>query len=404
MRILTASLVTIASISLVTLTTGACKSKSSSDSAAGAGNQSPEQMFRSFQDQLVATCGGVQGACHVQGTHKNAQGQPAAQWLGPNDPYQAAKNYVGIIPITGDPGDSKLLTQVEHDGPALVSTPDLFENVKKWVTAEVAAAGNVRAVTDAFYIKDGPNTVSLAKLAQGADGAQLTFNAATLGDNLFLDSMQITAPTGKGLVVDTATFIILPASGPTQTDALSGFTGPLNVAAGKTVPFYSGSTQLLKWNSLNRAKLVFNSFALSSGQADGGGGGTPGCKALDVFTAKAAPAFKEDLGDGKACVNCHGVNPQKSGDQIDLALQTLDLRTLDAAPAQACAETLAHVSLTNQAQSEIILTCKGEPGGDEGHPVQKICGAVVPDSGPPAFQCVPQTVVDGIQAWINAEN
>ena len=391
---------TASSVALVASVIFAC---SSDDAAApktttGA-NTPPEELFRALQPDLIKTCGGVDSQCHVKGTYKNKQGEAAALWLGPGDAYQSAKSYAGIIPITGDANDSKLLTQIEHDGPALVSSPDLFERVKVWVTAETALLGSTHPVTDAFYIKDGPNTVRLGTLAAGADGAQLTFDASSVDTSLFLDNMKITAPAGSGLAIDTPTFVILPAKGPVQIDTLAGFQGGLKVLPGATTALYGGSTILHNWNSLNRVKIVFQGFGLTSLVE---AGPTTGCKAVDKFTALAGPAFKADLGDGQSCVSCHGVNG-KPGSIEDLAVQTFDLRTLDADPARACIESLVHITPANKPASPLILTCTGAPG-DPTHPVRGICGQGV-DSGTDAAvpQCVPQTVIDGIQGWINAE-
>jgi hypothetical protein len=386
-------------VSVVASVVFACSSATTEEEKTTApAGATPEELFRALQPELIKTCGGVGGACHVKGTYKNKQGEAAALWLGPDDAYTAATKYPGIIPITGDPGDSKLLTQIEHDGPALVSVPDLFENVKVWVTAETAAAGSSHPVTDAFYIKDGPNVVRLPTPAP--DGAQLTFDASTAGTNVFLDNMKVTAPAASGLAIETPTFVILPAKGPVQIDTLAGFQGKLSVLPGETKALYNGSTVLQNWNALNRVKIVFQSLALSTVPD---AAPPTGCKAVDRFTSLAGPAFKADLGDGQSCVACHGVNGAPDSIE-DLAVQAFDLRTLDADPNVACAETFSHITIGNKPQSPIILTCTGASGGDQTHPVRGVCGQVI-DSGTDAAvpQCVPQSVIDGILGWINAE-
>jgi hypothetical protein len=77
-------------------------------------NRDPEPLFRALQDDLVASCGGQNGTCHVAGTYRSAP-----TWLADPDPYASAKKYRGIIPVTREVGDSILLTQVKHAGPAL---------------------------------------------------------------------------------------------------------------------------------------------------------------------------------------------------------------------------------------------------------------------------------------------
>jgi hypothetical protein len=360
--------------------------------------QNPEELFRAIQADLVKTCGGANGACHVEGKYVNPQGSPAALWLGPGDPYTVAKAYPGIVPITNEPRDSKLLTQVEHDGPALVSQPDLFEGVRKWVAAEVANSSG-HPVTEAFYLKDGANSVSLAGLAAGAEGSSLTFNAQNLDGTVFISDMKVTAGA-KGLRMKNATFVILPASGPTRIDSVSGFGGELLVKAGETLPFYTGESILQKWNALNRLKIVFDQFSTSDAIADAS---VPGCKALDLFVANAVPALKLDLG-GQTCFSCHGaVNPEP-GSLQDVAVLTLDLRELDTNPASACAQALTHVNLTDKPNSNIIKSATGGPNMT--HPSRYVCGTDAGEQAPdaaPLEYCTPASFEASMLTWINAE-
>lgn len=360
----------------------------------------PEALFRAVQADLVKTCGGVGGACHVDGKHQNPQGDAAARWLGPGDPYLVAKAYPGIVPITNDPRDSKLLTQIEHEGPALVSIPTLFEGVRKWVTAEVAAAGATHPVTEAFYVKKGPNSVSLGALAAGAEGAQLTFTADEVDGTVFLSDMKVTAGA-RAIRMTNATLVILPATGPTRIDALGGFHGDLVVKGGETASFYSGETILQKWNALNKLKLVFDRFEVVDVSVPEAG--VSGCKAVDAFVANAGPAFKLDLGDGTTCVTCHGATNAAPGSAEEVAVTTLDLRALDTTPAEACANALMHVNLADRPNSNLLKTPAGAPGGDPTHPVRGVCGGGDPDGGSATPLCVPPTYASGVLAWINAE-
>lgn len=361
-------------------------------SDAGVAEQ-PEPVFRALQADLVRTCGGVQGACHVNGTHRSAQGEPASTWLGAPDPYVSAKTYPGIIPVTGEVNDSKLLTQVEHDGPALVSTPALFERVKTWVAAELRSQGTRLPVTDAFLVKEGANTVDLGRLAENAAGAKLTFEARESSGTLFLSKMEITAPEGRGLQMDSPFFVVLPATGPTRSDPLSGFPGLLTVPAAETKSFYTGATVLQEWNPLNRLKLVFQRFETTAPVVAGDAGG--GCKALGVFESSALPALQADLGDGKSCQTCHGETADGGG--IEVATAAMDLRMLGVDNAAACAQALFHVNLRDREKSNILLTPTGGPGGSPSHPVKTRC------ADNPAPPCVSNEVVDGLLGWVRAE-
>ena len=129
-------------------TAAACSSKSTNnvgptgdggDAATVEGSVTPTDppgMFHALEADLVATCGGAGGQCHVNGTFMSAP-----KWLAGPDVYTSCKDYPGNIPASNDPLDSKLLTQVVHEGPALIDTKSLFDRVREWVVAEVAARG-----------------------------------------------------------------------------------------------------------------------------------------------------------------------------------------------------------------------------------------------------------------------
>ncbi len=379
----------------------ACKSDAADTTKPVDPNATPEQIFRALQDDLIGTCGGVNGVCHVKGEYKNPQGEAAKLWLGPGDPYTTAKMYPGIIPITGDTNDSKLLTQIDHDGPSLGSKPELRTNVATWVAAEIKAKG-VAHSTDAFYVREGANTVALGSLAAGAEGATLTFNAQTLGGNEYLTEMKITGVASKTLIVSNVTLVILPASGPTRLDTVGGFNGTLTVRPGKTVPFFSGDTILTGWNSQNRLKLVFSSFIASDPAMDAGL--TVACKSVTTFVSSAVPAFLTDEGNGQTCMTCHADKNAMPGSSHDVAINTWDLRNYDTDPAGACARSLALVNAMDKTKSNIIATPTGGTGGDPTHPVRYVCGMTPPppDGGTTAA-CVPTTYSAALLGWLNNE-
>src|SRR5689334_16594518 len=96
------------------------------------GTANAEPLFRALEDDLISSCGGVNGTCHVRGSY-----QKAPTWLGGVDPYETIKKYRGMIPATREPGDSIILTQVRHAGPALTDAPNnLYRRVADWLTAE----------------------------------------------------------------------------------------------------------------------------------------------------------------------------------------------------------------------------------------------------------------------------
>src|SRR5688572_21589547 len=64
------------------------------------GSANAEPLFRALEADLIASCGGVNGTCHVRGSY-----QKAPTWLGGEDPYETIKKYRGMIPATREPGD-----------------------------------------------------------------------------------------------------------------------------------------------------------------------------------------------------------------------------------------------------------------------------------------------------------
>src|SRR3984885_2907125 len=202
-------------------------------------------------------------------------------------------SYPGNIPASNDPLDSKLLTQVEHEGPALITSQDLFNKVKSWVIAELAARGPKLPATDPIAVVDGTNTFDLTALAGGLAGTTLTFDASGSGGKILtILNMKITAPFPKSLHIESPFFVIIPASGPVITDTTDGFAGSLDVQNGTAMDFYGASAVLAKWTPGAKLKVVFNKFDAVLPNDAGTGAA---CNNLAVFKSSATPAFKVDL-------------------------------------------------------------------------------------------------------------
>ena len=342
----------------------------SSDGAAGP-KLTPEQMFRALESDLVKTCGGTNGACHVTGALQNA-----GKWLAPPDAYASAKAWRGVVPDDNILEHSIVLTQIEHTGPSLASSPSLFARVREWVAAEINGA--VLPGSDPFEVHAGFNVVDLSKAAAGAQGAKLRFTA-TLGNKvLTLSGINLAAPPTRGLDVTTPFFVVLPAKGPVISDTNNGFTGDLEVAAGQNLDVFGGSLVLLNFETTTKLQIVFQKIVTTA--APDAGASTGGCKSVATFTSSAVPALKLDLGNGQTCLGCHG-----GGN--DVAKNALDLSAVDANDAQACAQALNYVSLKDKANSQIIAVPTGGPGGNTNH----------------AIQTAPQAFTDGMLGWIKNE-
>jgi hypothetical protein len=375
----------------------ACSSSSDGGGTNG-GQTDPEPLFRDLQSDLVASCGGANGVCHVAGTYQNAP-----KWLADPDPYVSAKKYRGVLPATKEVGDSILLTQVRHEGPALKDIKatggkaSLFERVSMWLQAEVPPPPLPN--TGAFSVPTGFNQVNLD--TAGVPGGKITFLATDVNGVLTLSAIRITAPSNKNIKLADPFFVILPRSGKVNADPdVNGFKGELTVGAGASVDFYAGKMILLRWDPTGQLKIAFKTLEATDGQ-----GSATGCTALDVFTSKAIPAMQMQVqvvdpgegdggmggGDGGAvvgqssCIGCHGDSADPPN--YPAGVNAMDLRGFDKDPAAACAQARAWINFTNKDQSTILLNPTGK--ANPNHPMVPVSSS--------------DPIVTGIQAWVNAE-
>ncbi len=356
------------------------------------GGPDPEPLFRGLEADLVATCGGPNGTCHVRGSF-----QQAPAWLGGPDPYVTIKKYRGVLPATKEVGDSILLTQVKHAGPALTDAPnDLYRRVSDWLTAEVP--GPPLPNTGAFSVRSGFNSIPLDIVAPGLASARLSFLAVESNGTLTLSALKLTAPTNANVKVDSPFFVILPRNGKVKADPeVNGFKGELTIPAGQSVDLFTGKMILLRWDPTGQLKVVFNKIESTPGQAT-----LPSCSALELFKSSALPAMgmpvdvmpDDDLepSDGgdlgqSSCLGCHAKEPLPD-EAPQPAVQAMDLRAVATDPAAACAQAKLWINLQDRAQSTILLNPTGK--GNPKHPMKP-----VPESDP---------IVQGIKAWVDAEN
>lgn len=350
-----------------------------------------EPLFRALQDELVRTCGGSNGSCHVRGA-------TAPHWLGDPDPYLSAKKYRGILPATQEVGDSILLTQVDHVGPSLKRYPNLFQKVGDWLSAEVPQPPLPN--TGALFVLDGLNSIPLDNVASGLVGARLQFLGSD-GNNgtMILSSIKLFAPNNKNVKVDSPFFVILPRNGKVKADPeKNGFKGELTVPAGTSKELFDGKMVLTGWDLQGQLKIVFKKIESTDGT-----GANQGCTALEVFKSSALPQLRaqidiydDDDNDGGvidasvigqgSCVGCHGAADEPGGGAPP-AVNAMNLRNVDTDPATACGFARTHINFKDKSQSLILLNPQGK--ANPNHPVKPLAAD--------------DPVVKGIEAWVNAE-
>jgi hypothetical protein len=382
----------------------ACSKSGSSDDRTNTDNpdasKDPEPLFRALQDDLVKACGGANGQCHVLGTY-----QSAPRWLAGPDPYLSAKKYRGIVPITHEPDDSIVLSQVRHEGPALadIKAADgqrtLFDRVAEWITAE--APPPPLPNTGGFSVRAGFNLVHLDTVASGLSGATLTFLATDQNQVLDMTALKLNAPPNANVHVTSPFFVIMPRSGKVNADPdVNGFKGELTVKAGQSADLFLGKMILLRWDSNGQLKIVFTAIDSTPGTA-----ANTDCTALDQFKGSALTALQGqvdiiDPGDpdggsgggdagaiiGKgSCIGCHG---DKAGTPAyPTAVNAMDLREWDTAPDKACISARAWINFDNPGQSTILLNPQGLVNPT--HPMKSI-GASDP-------------IITGLSTWVLAE-
>lgn len=358
----------------------------------GNASTNPEPIFRALEADLVKTCGGPNGTCHVRGSF-----QQAPTWLGGPDAYATIRKYRGVLPATKEVGDSILLTQVRHAGPALAEAPnDLFGRVSDWLSAEVP--GPPLPNTGGFSVQSGFNSVPLDVVASGLTDARLDFLAVETNGTLTLSALKLVAPKNANLKLDSPFFVILPRSGKVQADPdVNGFKGELTAPAGATVDLFTGNMILVRWDPRGRLKIVFNKIESSPGQAVANG-----CTNLDLFKSSAIPAMGMPVDvlpdDGapdsgapptlgqSSCLGCHAKEPPPN-EAPGPAVQAMDLRAVTNDPATACAEAKQWVDTKDRSKSVILLNPTGK--GSALHPMKP-----VGDSDP---------IILGLKAWVDAE-
>lgn len=332
--------------------------------------------FRALEGELVATCGGAEGSCHVNGTTQGAQ-----KWLGEGDHYETIKAYRGVLPASGNEANSILLTQIRHRGPALSDAPKLRADVLAWTQAELAVRGTKLPGSEPIVAVGGTGTISLAGAIDDIEGARIDYTGSANGSLYKMSGMTITAPAGKSLIVEAPYFVLIPEAGKVVEDPVAnGFTGTITVPAGGSALLFGGNIELLGATRNAKVRVYFKRLE------DGGPKTGPSfaCNALSAFTTNAVPVFQQTVplveGGTSSCYFCHSGGDESARAAFDLAALTTD-------NGAACSQAKLHVNFTAKDMSRILQNPQGI--GNVTHPVGGLSAN--------------HPVVLGIKAWVDAE-
>lgn len=305
-----------------------------------------EVLFRKVEAELVQSCGGSGGQCHVNG---QMAGAPA--WLKGPDTYASLKAYPAII--TRDPFHSTLVKKTAHAGPAIDQTSAFGKKVIDWLSAEaVALKDKPKASTESFRVEPGQNGLDLAKA--GLAGGRLTFTVDIRDSVLSLQNITLTAPKTSGVrLVQPYVVMIVPGAKPLGDPADNFSSLDQTIPAGASARIGSGAAIFAgwKWDPNAVLRIEFTKLEPVAKSASAGG-----CKSVSSFQQNAAPVLMGQSGITPTCTrgDCHGGGT---------ASTALDLRGLLANPvdyAAACAQVLDKVDLTNKRQSQVILHVTGQ--------------------------------------------
>ena len=334
-------------------------------SSADAGTANNGQaMFAALETTLYASCGPM---CHEAG------GIADAPFLTGPDRYQSITSWPGIV--VKDPTTSKLetipVTGKQHPYKKLDQAPldtTLYPQIKAWLAEEAkgivtAGAPDAGKYLDPFVPIVGFNAVYLTPLDPSFTGMALTFTAALIDPTtLELSDIQVHPTGAEGVHVVHPLFVVDAVGKSPNPDPVDSFSNvDQTFDAGKAGTLGPGTLILTTWVPQAKLSVAFQKLELIKAVADAGtgmgmDGGTTmpgGCKDVTSFMNNAKPELKSN------CTTCHGGgNPQAKG--------AIDMSSIDADPATACAQVKNRVNPAAPAMSQLFITT--DPGGNAAHP------------------------------------
>lgn len=250
----------------------------------------------------------------------------------------------------------------QHSGP--IFTPEQSEIVRQWIDL-VPPRENEEPppiTTNRFAPLVGPNTVDLAEMGEGLDGATMTFTMQQLAQGIYISALMVNAGAG-GVHLNHPLFVSYCSNRPAKADPVDSFYGlDMIVNAGLTGMVGGGTVILTDFQPGCELSIHFEIIEPGMGGPggeDGGvGPGGGGCTDVAGFTANARGPISA------SCGSCHSGGNATARNAWDITVIN-DLS--EAAQIEACGQTRNKINLANEVNS--ILFQRVAPGQATGHPI-----------------------------------
>ncbi len=323
---------------------------SGSGSSGSGGPSAAEQLFRGLEGDLVKTCGGTGGVCHVTGAYP---GNPPSFLAGP-DAYVSIRSFPSIV--VRDPSQSALLNKTQHEGPGLTPGSDLKKNCEAWIGAEALEITSKKLPTTApVSITNGANDVDLSSAASANVGSvHLRFDASLIGGILSIANMRLVTPPGAAVHLYKPRFVRISAGreavDPADTFSNTDQTVPGGAETKLTPGFalFSGATWTPFVLAADQVRIEIEKLepgTISVIEAP------MVCKNPTQFGTTVLPVIRNTMAANGTCNSCHAntTAPQIGG----------------ADNAAICINILQRLNAANIPQSKMItkVTMAGHPGG-----------------------------------------
>ncbi len=296
-----------------------------------------EALFRALEVDLVTSCGGGSGACHLSGAFP---GNPPA-FLKPPDAYKSIKSTQGMV--VADVSSSAILVKGSHAGPAL---PDALKpRIIEWLTAEAQLLETQRPVSPAFApVIGSDNDLDVSALGTGVRGVHLKFMATLAGSVLSFSNVRLAAPPGQAVHILHLSLARVPAdlNQPETTDPVDNFSNlDLVVAPGAETTLPPGAALFTGWKWQAGDKLRVQMSKLEPGVLQEAAV-VAMCQNPIAFGTAVVPALQ-------TCLSCHAGGGNAVG--------AMDLSGLQATPqdfATACVRVMSKVDKNAPGDSLIV--------------------------------------------------